>query len=68
MQRTHVLLNIIYIQADLPPTSGEVTDPLLSGTLTDSPDLQHYLKELKKGDIVEVTYTEAIAVSVAPAS
>jgi hypothetical protein len=37
-------------------------------TLKDSPDLQHYLKELKKGDIVEVTYTEAIAVSVAPAN
>ena len=37
-------------------------------TLKDSPDPQHYLKELKKGDIVEITYTEAIAVSVDPAS
>jgi len=35
-------------------------------SLKDSPDLQHYLKELKKGDIVEVTYTEAMAISVEP--
>ena len=28
--------------------------------------MQHYLKELKKGDIVEVTYTEAMAISVEP--
>ena len=32
MQRTHVLLNIIYIQADPPPKGGGFTDPL-SGTL-----------------------------------
>jgi hypothetical protein len=32
MQRTHVLLNIIYIQADPPPKGGAFTDPL-SGTL-----------------------------------
>ena len=32
MQRTHVLLNIIYIQADPPPKGGGFTDPLL-GTL-----------------------------------
>jgi hypothetical protein len=36
-------------------------------TLEHRPDLQHYLKELKKGDIVQVTYTEALAVSVEPA-
>jgi len=36
-------------------------------SLKDSPDLQHYLNELKKGDIVEVTYTEAVAVSLEPA-
>lgn len=36
-------------------------------SLKDSPDLQHYLHELKKGDIVEVTYTEAVAVSLEPA-
>ena len=36
-------------------------------SLKDSPDLQHYLKELKKGDIVEVTSTEAMAMSVEPA-
>ena len=36
-------------------------------TLKDRPDLQHYLKELKKGDVVEVTYTEAMAISVEPA-
>ena len=36
-------------------------------TLEHRPDLQHYLKELKKGDIVQVTYTEALAVSVKPA-
>jgi hypothetical protein len=36
-------------------------------TLKNRPDLQHYLKELKKGDIVQVTYTEAMAVSVTPA-
>ena len=33
-------------------------------TLEHRPDLQHYLDELKKGDIVQVTYTEAMAVSV----
>ena len=32
-------------------------------SLENSPDLQHYLEELKKGDIVEVTYTEALAIS-----
>jgi hypothetical protein len=37
-------------------------------SLKDSPDLQHYLKELKKGDIVEVTYTEAMAISVEPSN
>jgi hypothetical protein len=36
-------------------------------SLKDSPDLQHYLQELKKGDIVEVTYTEAMAISLEPA-
>lgn len=36
-------------------------------SLKDSPDLQHYLQELKKGDIVEVTYTEALAISLEPA-
>ena len=36
-------------------------------SLKNSPDLQHYLTELKKGDIVEVTYTEAIAISLQPA-
>ncbi|MGB5179555.1 MAG: hypothetical protein WBP44_12600 [Gammaproteobacteria bacterium] len=36
-------------------------------SLKESPDLQHYLHELKKGDIVEVTYTEALAVSLEPA-
>lgn len=36
-------------------------------TLEDRPDLQHYLHELKKGDIVEVTYTEAMAISLEPA-
>lgn len=37
-------------------------------SLEHSPDLQPYLKELKKGDIVEVTYTEAMAISVEPAN
>jgi len=35
-------------------------------TLENRPDLQHYLDELKKGDIVEVTYTEALAISLEP--
>ena len=30
-------------------------------------DLEHYLHELKKGDVVEVTYTEALAISLEPA-
>ncbi len=37
-------------------------------TLEDRPDLQHYLHELKKGDIVEVTYTDALAISLEPAN
>jgi hypothetical protein len=37
-------------------------------SLMDRPDLQHYLDELKKGDIVEVTYTEAMAISLEPAN
>ena len=37
-------------------------------TLKDRPDLQHYLDELKKGDIVEVTYTDALAISLEPAN
>jgi hypothetical protein len=36
-------------------------------TLKNRPDLQHYLDELKKGDVVEVTYTEALAISLEPA-
>ena len=36
-------------------------------SLENSPELQHYLNELKKGDIVEVTYTEALAISLEPA-
>jgi hypothetical protein len=36
-------------------------------TLENRPDLQHYLDELKKGDIVQVTYTEALAISLRPA-
>lgn len=36
-------------------------------TLAHRPDLQHYLKELNKGDIVTITYTEAMAVTVRPA-
>jgi hypothetical protein len=30
------------------------------------PELQHYLTDLKEGDTVQVTYTEALAVSVEP--
>jgi hypothetical protein len=37
-------------------------------SLKNSPELQHYLDELKKGDIVEVTYTEALAISLEPAN
>ena len=37
-------------------------------TLENRPDLQHYLDELKKGDIVDVTYTEALAISLEPAN
>ena len=36
-------------------------------SLKESPDLQHYLKELKEGDVIEVTYTDAVAVEVVPA-
>lgn len=36
-------------------------------SLKESPDLQHYLKELKEGDVIEVTYTDALAVEVVPA-
>jgi hypothetical protein len=36
-------------------------------TLAHRPDLQHYLDELEKGDIVTITYTEALAVTVTPA-
>jgi len=32
----------------------------------DRPELQHYLKDLKEGDTVEVTFTEALAVAVEP--
>jgi hypothetical protein len=36
-------------------------------SLKESPDLQHYLKELKEGDVIQVTYTDAVAVEVVPA-
>jgi hypothetical protein len=36
-------------------------------SLKESPDLQHYLEELKEGDVVEVTYTDAMAIEVVPA-
>jgi hypothetical protein len=36
-------------------------------SLKDTPQLQHYLNELKKGDIVQVTFTEAMAIAVEPA-
>jgi len=32
----------------------------------DTPDLRHYLDDLKDGDTVEVVYTEALAVAVTP--
>jgi len=32
----------------------------------DTPDLKHYLDELKDGDTVEVVYTEALAIAVTP--
>ena len=32
----------------------------------DKPELEHYLTDLKEGDKVEVTFTEAVAVSVEP--
>jgi hypothetical protein len=35
-------------------------------SLKDTPDLQHYLHELKKGDVIEVTYKEALAISLQP--
>jgi len=34
--------------------------------LLDRPELRHYLDDLKEGDTVEVTFTEAVAVSVEP--
>jgi hypothetical protein len=36
-------------------------------TLKHRPDLQHYLNELKEGDVVQVTYTEALGISLKPA-
>jgi hypothetical protein len=36
-------------------------------SLKESPDLQHYLKELKQGDVIEVKYTDAMAIEVVPA-
>jgi hypothetical protein len=47
-----------------------VRDPdrgLRKVSLKESPDLQHYLKELKEGDVIEVTYTDAMAIEVVPA-
>jgi hypothetical protein len=32
-----------------------------------NPDAQAFIKKLKKGDEVEITYTEALAISVEPA-
>jgi Cu/Ag efflux protein CusF len=32
----------------------------------DRPELEHYLKDLKEGDTVQLTFTEALAVSVEP--
>jgi hypothetical protein len=32
----------------------------------DTPDLKHYLDEIKDGDTVEVVYTEALAIAVTP--
>ena len=32
----------------------------------DTPDLKHYLDEIKNGDTVEVVYTEALAISITP--
>ena len=33
-----------------------------------SPEMQQYIRELKRGDVVQVTFTDSIAVSVTPAS
>ena len=32
----------------------------------DKPELEHYLTDLKEGDKVQVTYTEALAIAVEP--
>jgi len=34
--------------------------------LVEDPALQHYLNDLKEGDTVQVTFTEAMAVSLEP--
>jgi hypothetical protein len=47
-----------------------VRDPdrgLRKVSLKESPDLQHYLNELKKGDVIQVRYTDAMAIEVVPA-
>jgi hypothetical protein len=47
-----------------------VRDPdrgLRKVSLKESPDLQHYLNELKKGDVIQMRYTDAMAIEVVPA-
>jgi TusA-related sulfurtransferase len=33
-----------------------------------TPEMQQFIRELKRGDVVQVTFTDSIAVSVIPAS
>ena len=41
-------------------------DNRLREVSVDTPDLKHYLDEIKDGDTVEVVYTEALAIAVTP--
>jgi hypothetical protein len=64
-----VTATIVIDSVDAAENTVTFTGPRgLRTVLVESPQGQEFIKQLKKGDEVELTYTEALAISVEPAN
>jgi Cu/Ag efflux protein CusF len=66
---TSVKATVIIESVDAKSNTVSFTGPqgMLRTITVQNPDAQAFIKKLKKGDEVEITYTEAVAISVEPA-
>jgi hypothetical protein len=65
-RQTHKTVKVLSVDPYKKAISFRDTDGRWREVSMDRPELEHYLKEIKDGDTVEVTYTEALAVAVEP--